>query len=391
VKIKKQWILLLVVALFALTAVGCFGGQDTGNQNQGTDVTFEGEIPIGVMLPMTGGMASFGEDMFSAIQIAADEINAAGGILGKRVVLVQADDAGDPATAVNAATMLVSQEVVAVVGGYSSGAVLPTLNIYRDARIPMVIAAANSTMIAGENVVGDNPGWAFQLNSSGDHQADKAVGWFDHLGAERIALVHMGDAFSANLAHLTRDLWEDRNGEVVAYHVISEGQQDFSAIVTSIRAANPDVIYWTAYYSEGAPFIMQLRQGGFQGAIVVADGSASVRLLEIAGAASEGIYSTAPPVVDFIPAAQGFITAYEARFRRSPGAFDGLAYDSMRLMADAIERAGSVDPEAIRQALADTDNFPALAGPVRFTDRNTLAESNFIILRAEGGSWVLVD
>jgi len=390
-KIKKQWVLLLVVAMFALAAVGCFGGQDTGNQNQGTGVTFDGEIPIGVMLPMTGGMASFGEDMFAAIQIAADEINAAGGILGKEVILVQADDAGDPATATNAAMMLVSREVVAVVGGYSSGAVLPTLPIYRDAEIPMVIAAANSTRIAEENVIGDNPGWAFQLNSTGDYQAAKAVEWFEQLGAETIALVHMGDAFSANLAHLTRDLWEDRNGRVVAYDVIAEGQQDFSAIVTSIMASSPDVIYWTAYYSEGAPFIMQLRRGGFQGSVVVADGSASVRLLEIAGAAADGIYSTAPPIVDFIPAAQGFISAYEARFRRSPGAFDGLAYDSMRLMADAIERAGSVEPEAIRQALADTNNFQALAGPVRFTDRNTLAESNFIIIRAEAGSWVLVE
>ena len=385
-KTKKQWILLLIVAVLALAIVGC-GQDDAIAPDPGTGTDFDGEIKIGVMLPMTGGMASFGEDMFGAIQIAAYEINAAGGILGKEIVLIRGDDGGDPATAVNAATMLVSQEVVAVVGGYSSGAVLPTLTIYRDAEIPMVIAAANSTRIAEEN-----PGWAFQLNSTGDYQADKAVGWFERLGAETIALVHMGDAFSANLAHLTRDLWTERGREIVSYHVIAEGQQDFSAIVTSIRAANPDAIYWTAYYSEGAPFIMQLRQGGFQGDIIVADGSASIRLLDIAGAASEGIYSTAPPVVDFIPEAQGFIEAYLARFNRQPGSFAGLAYDSMRLMADAIERAGSVeDPAAIRQALADTDGFPALAGPVRFTDRNTLAESNFMVLRAEGGSWVLAE
>ena len=384
-KIKKQWILLLVIAVLAFAAIGC-GQEEPTPATPGAEVNFEGEILIGVMLPMTGGMASFGEDMFAAIQIAANEINAAGGILGKEVILVRADDGGDPTTAANAAMMLVSQEVVAVVGGYSSGAVIPTLHIYGDAQIPMVIAAANSTMIAEEN-----PGWAFQLNSSGDHQADKAVGWFKELGAETIGLVHMGCAFSANVAHLTRDLWVENGKEVVAYEVVAEGQQDFSAIVTSIRAANPDVIYWTAYYDLGAPFIIQLRQGGFQGDIVVADGSASVRLLDIAGAAAEGIYATAPPAVDFLPGAQAFIDAYVTGFNRQPGAFAGLAYDSMRLMADAIERAGSVDPEAIRQALADTDGFPALAGPVRFTDRNTLAESNFMVLRAEGGSWVMAE
>jgi len=386
VKIKKQWILLLVVAVFALALVGC-GNQEANEPGPGPEVTFDGEILIGVMLPMTGGMASFGEDMFGAIEIAANEINAAGGILGKEIILISGDDGGDPATAVNAANMLVSREVVAVVGGYSSGAVLPTLTVYRDAETPMVIAAANSTRIAEEN-----PGWAFQINSTGDYQAYKAAGWFEDLGAETIALVHMGCAFSQNLAHMTRDLWRERGGEVVAYEVVAEGQQDFSAIVTSIRAVNPDVIYWTAYYDLGAPFIMQLRQGGFQGDIVVADGSASIRLLEIAGVAADGIYATAPPVVDFIPAAQGFINAYVSRFNRHPGSFAGLAYDSMRLMADAIERAGSVDnPEAIRQALADTDGFAGLTGLISFTERNTLADNNFLILRAEGGSWAMVE
>ena len=386
VKIKKQWILLLVLAVVALSVVGCGGNDQPAVTPEPADdaVVFDGEIRIGVMLPMTGGMASFGEDMFGAIQIAANEINAAGGILNREIVLILGDDAGDPATAASAATFLVGQDVVAVVGGYSSGAVLPTLPIYADAQLPFVIASANSTMIAEQN-----QGWAFQMNSTGDYQAAKAIGWFDELGAETIALVHMGDAFSQNLAHLTRDAWEAAGGEVVSYHVIAEGQHDFSAIVTSLRAADPDVVYWTAYYSEGAPFIMQMRMGGFQAPIIVADGSTSPRLLEIAGAAAEGIYATAPPVVDFLPAAQGFIQAYVSTFNRQPGAFAGLAYDSMRVMADAIERAGSDDPNAIRQALVGT-NFQGLAGNVSFTDRFTLYGSNFLILRAEDGAWTLV-
>jgi len=389
VKIKKQWVLLLVVAVLALAIVGC--GQKAeqpkpADPAPGEEVKFDGEVLIGIMVPTTGGEATYGQDMVNAIQIAADEINAAGGILGKEIKLTVGDDGCDPQMAAAAASKLVSEEVVAVVGGYCSGATLPTLKIYGDAKIPMVIPAANSTRIAEEN-----PGWSFQINGTGFHQAAKAVEWFEHLGVETISLIHMGDGFSADLADLTKKAWEAKGKQVVTYDVVNRGEQDFSALVTKIRSANPDGVYWTAYHAEGAPLIRQLRQGGYQGEIIVSDGSSSVQLLELAGSASEGVYCTAPPVVDFLPQAQEFINTYVSRFNQQPGPYAGLSYDGMRLLAHAIEQAGSFDTDAIRQALDATDNFPTLAGPVSFTPEKTLVESNFVILKAEGGKWVLAE
>lgn len=389
--IKKGWLIILVVVVLAFSLVGCGGGGGTqppanGDNGNGEEPAFDGEILIGIMLPMTGSEAYYGGDMENAIKLAVDEINAAGGILGKKVVTTTGDDGCDPQMAANAAQMLSSREVVAVVGGFCSGATLNSLAIYNDAQIPLVIAASNSTQIIAEN-----QGWAFMVNSPGFHQAASAVGLFENLGKEKLAIVHMGDGFSEDLANLTRQEWEAKGGEVVLYDAVNRGEQDFAALVTRIRSAGAEVVYWTAYHAEGAFLVRQLREGGFDGDIVVGDGSSSIELLELAGPASEGVYCTSPPIVDFLPAAQNFIASYTSRFNQAPGAYSGLAYDSMRLLANAIEQAGSTDPEAIKNVLAGTRNFPTLAGNISFTSDLTLAESNFIIIKAEDGKWIFAD
>lgn len=379
-KMKKHWLLVLVAVLFAFGILGC--GQDTADPVD--EGEFEGEVLIGIMVPTTGSEANDGKDMENAILLAVSEINAAGGLLGHKVVTTTGDDGCDPSMATAAASKLVSEEVVALVGGYCSGATLPTLKIYGDAGIPFVIAAANATTLIDEN-----PGWAFMINSTGDAQAEKAVEWFEYLGAKTIALVDDGTAFSADLKAQTKSQWEEKGYQVVTEDTIVRGELDFSALVTKIVAANPDGVYWTAYQAEGGPLIRQLREGGYDGDIIVGDGSSSNEILDLAGPLSEGVYCTAPPVVDFLPAAQSFIQGYKAMFPREPGAYAGLSYDAANLLFDAIKRAGSFDSADIKAALAETQQFEGLTGTVIFTSRNTLARNNFVILEAKGGKWNL--
>lgn len=390
--IRKNWLIALVVVMLMFSLVGCGGNQDTqppGNGDNGNGEEppeFDGEMLIGIMLPMTGSEAYYGGDMENAIKLAIEEINAAGGLLGKRVVTQTGDDACDPQAAANAAQMLSSRDVVAVVGGFCSGATLNTMKIYADAQVPLVIAASNSTQIIEEN-----EGWAFMVNSPGFHQAEKAAELFENLGHTKLAIVHQGDGFSEDLANLTRQEWEGRGKEVVSYDVVNRGEVDHGALVTRIRSAGAEVVYWTAYHADGALLIRQLREGGYEGDIVVGDGSSSEELLEIAGPASEGVYCTSPPIVDFLPAAQSFITNYTAAYNQAPGAYSGLAYDSMNLLAAAITQAGSTDPVAIRDVLAGTSNFQTLSGSISFTPDLTLAESNFIIIKAQNGKWVFAE
>ncbi|WID95206.1 branched-chain amino acid ABC transporter substrate-binding protein [Bosea vestrisii] len=341
------------------------------------------DITLGIIAPMSGQLAGEGKDLENAIKLAVSKLNAAGGIAGKKITTVTADDACDPQQAAAAASKLVSSNVTAVVGGYCSGAVLPTLRIYGDARVPFVIVGANSTRL-----VEANPGNAFLVNSTGDAQAVTAIELFGKKGFKTLAIVDEGDAYSADLSRLIAGGFEKAGGKVVAKDTVATGEQDFSALVSRIRAAKPDAVLWTAYHGGGALLTRQLRQAGFTGAIVLGDGNNSPEYLKIAGSASEGVYLFSPPVLEFLPDAKNFQTEYKSASNRDPGAYAALAFDAANVAGDAISRAGSTNGTEIIKALKAT-NYKGLAGVVQFTDKNTLAGSNFATLQAKAGRWTL--
>jgi branched-chain amino acid transport system substrate-binding protein len=235
-------------------------------------------MTFGVLVPTTGSEATYGQDMANAVTLAIDEINAAGGVLGKQLASTVADDACDAQQAVNAASKLASSGVVGVVGGYCSGATVPTLKIFGDAKLPMVIPAANSTKL-----IPANPGNVFMINSTGNDQVAKAQEYFKGKGIKSIAIVNQGDAYSQDLADLTRKSWEEAGNTVTAFETTNKGEQDYSSVVTAIKSGNPDAVFWTAYYADGGLLIRQLREAGYQGLIAVGDGSNSPELFKIAG------------------------------------------------------------------------------------------------------------
>ncbi len=342
------------------------------------------DITLGILVPTTGSQATDGRDMANAAQLAANEINAHGGVLGGKLVLDVQDDACDPQQAVSAASKLVSQGVAAVVGGYCSGATLPTLKVFGDAGLPFVITAANSTKL-----VDADPGDAFLVNSTGDDQVKTAVGLLKSDGVKRLAVVNEGDAYSADLAKLTADAWPASGGQLVGNEVVNKGEQDFSALVTRIKSERPDAVFWTAYYDDAALLIKQLRQAGYRGKILLGDGSNSPKVFEIAGKGAEGTMLLANPTVDTLPNAKTFAADYKKAFHQDPGPYSALTYDGIDLLADAMKRAGSADKAKVVAALQATKAFPGISGPVTFTPKNTLNRSNFVVLIGKGGKWTL--
>lgn len=367
---KKSVLTLIAIALATVLAAG------TGFA--------AGEVTVGIMVPTTGGTATDGKDMENGIKLAINEINAGGGLLGKQIDSITGDDACDPQQAVAAASKLISAGVVGVVGGYCSGATLPTFKLYGEAKMPFVVTASNSTALIGANM-----GTSFMINSTGDAQADTAVGLFEKLGVKTIAIINMGDAYSADLAKIARAKWEAKGHKVVAYEVVSKGEQDFSSLVTTLKSKKPDAVFWTAYYAEGALLIKQLRQGGYRGKIAIGDGSNSPKLIEIAGRAAEGVYCFSNPIVDYLPGAKDWAAKYKKTFKVDPGPYSTLSYDGMMLFADAVKRAGSFDHEAVIKALKATHDYQGIAGPISFTDKLTLARSNFVILQVKDQKWTL--
>jgi branched-chain amino acid transport system substrate-binding protein len=341
-------------------------------------------IKLGITLPMTGGMATYGKDLERSTILAIEEINATGGILGKKLEIIVADTSCDPQQAAMAASLLVSKGVVGVVGGFCSGATLPTMKIFGDAGIPYVISVANSS-----SLIPANPGNCFQSNGTSEHQAEAAVQLFTSLKAKKIALIHQGDGFSKSLAETTQMKWEKLGNTVVAVEMVTPGEQDQSSLVTTMRKSRPDFIYWTAYYGDGAAVIKQLRQGGVRSNICVADGSNSHKLIELAGKAAEGVYCTSNPLVELLPASKNFIETFTKKFDTPPGMCAGMQYDGLYLMADAIKRAGTPDGDAIKKALEQTKAFKGITAEIGFKKDNTLIKSNFVILQIKNAKWTM--
>lgn len=370
------------VALMALSA--CGGGL-LGDDDEGSS---DGPIILGMLTPTSGSSSAIGPYMENGAQLAIDEINADGGVLGRDLELIVEDEACDAKTAAAAANKLVSQEIVVSVGGYCSGATLPTLPIFNKAEIPMIIPAANSNELVDQGL--DN---VFMINGTGTQQADAALQYIEKQGYQRVALMDDNTSYSTNIADLTADLLKESGGaDLVAEQSVTAGESDYSANVNAVVKANPDLVYWTGYYQEGGLIIRQLRQAGYDGDIMVADGSVDKQLLEIAGGTNgDGVLATMTQTPDTIPGAEQWISDYEEAFGSEPGPYSTQAYDAVRVAAEAIEQADSTEGADLIQALEDIDGFELFSGPLTFTDEHTLSSGGFQILEAKNGAFALSD
>jgi branched-chain amino acid transport system substrate-binding protein len=345
----------------------------------------EDVVRLGTLVPLTGRSSHSGESMLSAARLAVDEANAAGGVLGMRVELVAEDDACDPGTAVAAAQTLVKKDVAVSVGGYCSSAVVPTLKIFRSAGVPMIIAQANSTDLIKPRY--DN---VFLLCGTVADEAEFAVARMRRLGGTRLAVVHDGTSFPMTLAESTVAAAK-RSGALTVTETLklSQGAPSYGRIAASVLARKADIVYFTGYYAEANQLIADLRDAGFAGKIVVGDGAADGPLLrDLTAAQSRGVYGTALIFPQFVPALAEWSARYRTAVGSAPGPSTVEAYDAVRVALDAIRRAGGLDREKIRAAIAATDTT-VMSGPVSFNADGTRSKPTFLLLRAEGGQFTL--
>jgi len=373
-KMKKTIPLILSAFLLVSMLAGCGGDSND-------------DITIGVLVPTSGSEAYYGTDMMQSYQLAVSEINETGGILGRKLELFQADDGCDATMASSAASRIVAEDVDFVVGGYCSGATIPALQQFYDANLIMLISAANSTDITAQGFT-----QSFMINSPGTHALLTLIDLLNYVGAQNIALIHQGDAYTQNLSDLCEAGLPPAGFNVVAVEMMEKGAADVSAIVTSIRNSGADFVYWCGYHADGSNVIRQLRRGGFEGNIAVGDGSASPELITAAGPEGEGVFVTSPPFVEFADGGQKFVTDYRAfhgfdpNDASFPGAYATLAYDTIYLLKKAIETADSFELEPVRNALQGIE-YQGLSGLIKFTPEREPALSNFIILQIENGAF----
>ena len=344
----------------------------------------ENVILIGVFAPTSGDYAQYGTDIVQSYKLAIEEINADGGVLGKQLKLYEADTGKDQTTAVSAANKIISKKVDFVAGGYTSGSITSTMQLFFDAKMLLLVSNANSTEITkgGFNQT-------FMINNPSTHAVEILTKLLDSISAKKVALIHQGDSYTKDLADLCRDELPKSGYEIVAYEMMEEGAPDVSAIVTAIINSEADFVYWCGYDSDGSNVIKQLRRGGYTGEICVGDGSASVKLIEYCAQDGEGVYVTSPPFVKFTDGGEEFIAEYNKKFNMEPGTYATLNYDTIYLLKAAIEKAGSTDTEAVRKALMEIE-FKGLSGTISFNENREPAESKFMILQIKDGEFIHV-
>jgi len=346
-------------------------------------------LRLGALVPLSGDSGPTGQRMLPAYEMAVKEANDAGGVLGHRVELVTGDDACDPGTAVTAANAMAAKDVTVSVGGACSAATVPTLKVFRALGVPMIIPASNSTDLLAPRY--DN---VFLLSGTTKIESERAVSLMRPLGSHRLALVDDGTSFPEKLAGAAAaSVQQPGSGITLAVQLkLSQGAPGYPRIVEAVLREHADMVFFTGYYAEAAKLIRDLRAAGYPGKIMLSDaGTDPILFKELSAAQAEGVYGLTLPVPEFEPRAAAWATKYKAITGEAPGPFTMQAYDAVKLALDAVRRAGSLDRDAIRKAIATTapGDLELLSGPSKFNLDGTQVNPSFILLRVHGGAFTL--
>ena len=368
-----------------LSAVGIFSGcnQPSSTSSGGGDT-----IKIGEYASLTGSEATFGQSSHKGTQLAIDELNASGGLLGKKIQLLTEDNqsqAGQSATVVR--KLISSDGVVAILGEVASSRSLEAAPICQQNKIPMISPSSTNPKVTA---TGD---YIFRVCFIDPFQGTVMANFARKtLKLQNVAvLTDVKSDYSLGLAKFFKEGFTSGGDKIIAEQNYSGGDKDFNAQLTSIKAANPDGIFVPGYYTEVGLIALQAKQLGVNVPIFGGDGWESSSLIPIGGPALEGDYfSTHFSPEDTSPAVQNFVKNYKAKYNEMPDAMAALGYDSAMLLADAIKKTNSTDGVKIRDALAAEKDFRGVTGNITM-DANRNASKPAVILEIKNGAFKYVE
>jgi branched-chain amino acid transport system substrate-binding protein len=323
-------------------------------------------IRIAAVAPITGAQAEVGQDLVNGERLAVDEVNAAGGVLGRQLELVVFDDAADPKEAVSVAQKIASDPtIVGVVGHMNSGTTKPASPVYKDAGIPVVMPVPTNPEITKQGFRN-----LFRLPPTDlDQGTDIARFAVSTLGKKRFAVVHDSTAYGQPLAEVFRKAVTEAEAAVVSFDGVSEGDKDFRSLLIRIRSQNPDALFFAGIYNEAGLLAKQAKELGVNATFLAADGSFSGTFVDLAGPAAEGaIMSFIAPDASTNEQTKTFSTKFTGRFGAIK-AFAPLGYDAAKILAAGISAAGRADRQAVVEALhSPAFSYSGVTGESRFGD-----------------------
>lgn len=375
-KIYKLCSLLGVGFMAAAIATGCIG--DTSNKT----------VKIGANLEMTGTNASFGNSAANGINMAVKEINAKGGVLGKQLELIVADNRSEVSESVNITQKLLSEKVIAIVGPSTSSGMISAGEVSAQANVLAISPSATNPNATIDPATGKVRPYAFRAafidTFQGRIMADFAI---KKLQSKRAAIfIDNSNEYAKGLAKYFKDTFKAQGGDVVAEEAYLQKDTDFRSLLTKVQATKPDVIFAPGYYQEVGLLINQARKMGISTPFLGGDGWDSVKLVEIAGAENmhDTYFCTHYSPSDTTPRLKAFMDKYKEWYGVEPDSYALLAYDSTYMVVEAIKNAGTADSAKVRDAMEKLNKFDGASGVITI-DQNHDAISSGIIMAYENG------
>ena len=369
----------LMTVVLAASVAGCGGSSSK-------------EIKIGLLNEMTGGNATIGTAAANGAKLAIKEINANGGLLGKQIKAVVADNKSEPSEAANAMTKLLTQDkVVAVTGTFSSSNAIAAASVAEANKSPYLVAGATNPKVTVDEKTKNVKKYIYRVCFIDPFQGTVAANFAaKDLKVKKAAmLVDNSSDYSKGLAEFFEAALVKEGGEIVANEAYLQKDTDFKATLTKIKSKGAEVLYVPGYYEEVGKIVKQAREMGITVPIIGADGWDSPKLVEIASAAAlnNTYFTNHYSVEDTSPKAQAFVEAYTKEYGQKPEALAVLGYDAVYVLADAIKRANSTDSAKIIEALAETKDFPAISG-VTTINKTHDADKNAVVIEMKDGKQI---
>ena len=330
----------------------------------------QAQIKMGVAGPITGANAAFGAQLNQGVQQAAEDINKAGGILGQKIEVEPGDDVSDPKQGVSVANKFVGDGVKFVVGHFNSGVTIPASDVYSENGILFITPSATNPKVTDRKL------WdAFRTCGRDDQQG---MVWAelarDKLKGKKIAVVHDKTTYGKGLADAALDNMHKMGVKEVLYEGVNTGEKDYSAIVSKIKESGADYLMWGGLHTEGGLIVRQMRDQGMSTVMISGDGITDSEFAAIGGPGVEGTLMTFGPEPRKNPNAQEAVAAFKAK-GFDPQGYTLYSYAAVQIIKQAAEKAKSLDPKKVAEAMHSGMTFNTVIGPIAYDkkgDRTTV-------------------
>ena len=388
---KTPRLALTAVALATVMALSACGKQEQSAGNSAAPAATDGTttVKIGFSAPLTGPQAHYGEEYKNGVTLAIEDVNAEQPKLGGQPVkfeLVAEDDQADPKTATQIAQKFVDAKVNGIIGHFNSGTAIPASKIYADAGIPG-IAMATAPAYTQQGFA-----TAFRSMTSDTQQGGVMGQWVVEKLGKNVVIIDDRTAYGQGLADEFEKSVKAAGGNVLKREFTNDKATDFTAILTTIKGTNPDVVFYGGADAQSAPMAKQMKRLGLKAPLVSGEMTKTPTFLQLAGSDAEGtVASLAGLPLDQMPKGKDYETRYKARFNQDVATYSPYGYDATRVLVAAMQKADSADPAKYLPELAKIQHSGVTSSNWAYDSKGDLKDGGITVYKVQNGAWTVVE